>query len=135
MAKKPADIATQAAAPQLDSEFANRLRDPFENAYMGVLRTNDPLLLERGHGSSELYRDLKRDGKVFGGLQKRQLALVGKPWQVEPRVKDDGARRGGALVDRENMAHGDSTTRKARRARRKPCPPSDHFCQDLISSS
>ena len=89
MAKKPADIATQAAAPQLDSEFANRLRDPFENAYMGVLRTNDPLLLERGHGSSELYRDLKRDGKVFGGLQKRQLALVGKPWQVEPRVKDD----------------------------------------------
>ena len=89
MAKKPADIATQAPAPQLDSEFANRLRDPFENAYLGVLRTNDPLLLERGHGSSELYRDLKRDGKVFGGLQKRQLALVGKPWQVEPVDKDN----------------------------------------------
>jgi phage gp29-like protein len=31
----------------------------------------------------------KRDGKVFDGLQKRQLALIGKPWQVEPRVKDD----------------------------------------------
>ena len=89
MAKKSTDIAVQTAAQQLDAEFANRLRDPFENAYMGVLRTNDPLLLERGHGSAELYRDLKRDGKVFGGLQKRQLALVGKPWQVEPRVKDD----------------------------------------------
>ena len=75
--------------PELDSEFANRLRDPFETNYMGVLRTNDPLLLERGNGSVELYRDLKRDGKVFDGLQKRQLALVGKPWQVEPRVKDD----------------------------------------------
>ena len=32
--------------PELDSEFANRLRDPFETNYMGVLRTNDPLLLE-----------------------------------------------------------------------------------------
>ena len=83
-------IAPQASArPELDSEFANRLLDPFENNYMGVLRTNDPLLLERGNGSVELYRDLKRDGKVFDGLQKRQLALVGKPWQVEPRVKDD----------------------------------------------
>lgn len=89
MVNKTTRPAAAKATPQLDSEFANRLKDPFENAYMGVLRTNDPLLLERGHGSAELYRDLKRDGKVFGGLQKRQLALVGKPWQVEPRVKDD----------------------------------------------
>ena len=93
MAKPPrtARSAVPAAPlrPELDSEFANRLRDPFETNYMGVLRTNDPLLLERGNGSVELYRDLKRDGNVFDGLQKRQLALIGKPWQVEPRIKDD----------------------------------------------
>ena len=93
MAKPPRTarsvVPAAPARPELDSEFANRLRDPFETNYMGVLRTNDPLLLERGNGSVELYRDLKRDGKVFDGLQKRQLALVGKPWQVEPRVKDD----------------------------------------------
>ena len=77
------------ARPELDTEFANRLRDPFENHYMGVLRTNDPLLLERGNGGVELYRDLRRDGKVFAGLQKRQLALVGKTWQVEPREKNN----------------------------------------------
>lgn len=76
---------TNSARPELNTEFANRLRDPFENHYMGVLRTNDPLLLERGNGGVELYRDLRRDGKVFSGLQKRQLALVGKTWQVEPR--------------------------------------------------
>lgn len=76
------------SAPELDSEFANRLRDPFEQHYMGVLRTNDPLLLERGNAGVELYRDLRRDGKVFSGLQKRQLALVGKAWQVEPRDKN-----------------------------------------------
>lgn len=73
----------------MNTEFASRLRDPFENNYMGVLRTNDPLLLERGNGSVELYRDLRRDGKVFSGLQKRQLSLIGKAWQVEPRVKNN----------------------------------------------
>lgn len=51
-------------AAELNTEFANRLRDPFEQNYMGVLRTNDPLLLERGNGGVELYRDLRRDGKV-----------------------------------------------------------------------
>lgn len=80
--------------PELDSEFANRLRDPFEQHYMGVLPTNDPLLLERGNNGVELYRDLKRDGKVFDGLQKRQLALIGKEWQVEPRNK--GSAKGTA---------------------------------------
>lgn len=84
--------------PELDSEFANRLSDPFEQHYMGVLRSNDPLLLERGHGSVELYRDLKRDGKVFSGLQKRQLALIGKPWQVEPRNKEDAKGTQDALA-------------------------------------
>lgn len=92
MAKRPPSnssaTASAPAPPDLNSEFANRLRDPFEHQYMGVLRTNDPLLLERGNGGVELYRDLRRDGKVFSGLQKRQLALVGKAWQVEPRVKN-----------------------------------------------
>ncbi len=76
-----------AAAPVLDTEVANRLRDPFETNYLGVLRTNDPLLLERGgNGSSayDAYRDLKRDGKVFSGLQKRKLAVISRPWQVTP---------------------------------------------------
>lgn len=73
--------------PTLDTEVANRLRDPFEQNYLGLLRTNDPLLLERGNAGAqmfELYRDLKRDGKVFGTLQKRKLALIGRPWTVEP---------------------------------------------------
>ncbi len=98
MVKKTTLNSQPIGAPDLDTEFANRLKDPYENAYMGVLRTNDPLLLERGQGSAELYRDLKRDGKVFDGLQKRQLALVGKPWQVEPRVKEDAKASKDALI-------------------------------------
>jgi len=93
---KPA--TTPAITPELGAEFANRLRDPFEAHYMGILRTNDPLLIERGNGGVELYRDLKRDGKVFSGLQKRQLALVGKTWQVEPRKKDNAKASADALT-------------------------------------
>jgi len=78
--------------PILDAEVAHRLLDPFEVNYLGVLRSNDPLLLERGGSGGaayDIYRDLKRDGKVFAGLQKRKLAVIGRPWQVEP-VEEQG---------------------------------------------
>lgn len=92
---------TKTNAPELDTEVANRLRDPFEVNYMGVLRTNDPLLLEKGGGGSqafELYRDLKRDGKVYSGLQKRKLAIIGKTWQVEALEKSSTAEADVATV-------------------------------------
>lgn len=85
---------------QLDTEVANRLRDPFETLFSGIIRTNDPLLLERGGSGSqafELYRDLKRDPKVFSGLQKRKLALIGRPMQVNP-VEDTPAAQADAEV-------------------------------------
>lgn len=83
------------AAPQLDTEIAHRLLDPFETLYMGLVRTNDPLLLEKGSASSgaDLYRDLRRDGKVFSALQKRVLALVGRPYQVVPVEDGDRGKR------------------------------------------
>ncbi len=87
--------------PNMDTEVASRLRDPFEVNYMGVLRTNDPLLLEKGGGGSqafELYRDLKRDGKVYSGLQKRKLAIIGKAWQVEALEKSSTAERDVEIV-------------------------------------
>jgi phage gp29-like protein len=96
MAEKKKTTSTTAASgrgiqrPDLDTEVANRLRDPFEQLFSGLVRTNDPLLLERGGNSNtafELYRDLKRDGKVFDCLQKRKLALASREWQVEPVVK------------------------------------------------
>jgi hypothetical protein len=69
--------------PDLDTEVASRLRDPFETAFMGVIRPNDPLLGEHGN-NWQMYRDLRRDGKVFAALQKRVLALISRPWTVQP---------------------------------------------------
>lgn len=93
--------AKSVECPDLDTEVASRLRDPFEVNYMGVLRTNDPLLLEKGGGGSqafEMYRDLKRDGKVYSGLQKRKLAIISKPWQVEALEKSSTAVRDVEIV-------------------------------------
>ena len=89
------------AAPEFDTEVANRLRDPFETNYMGVLRTNDPLLLERGNGGGQgvaLYQDLERDGKVSSGLQKRKLALISRPYIVEPIAPGESGQRDAAVV-------------------------------------
>ena len=98
--RNPKQAPAKSTAPELNTEVANRLRDPFENLFEGVLRTNDPLLLERGHGghSFELYRDLKRDGKVFSGLQKRKLALISRPWQVDPIDDGEAGQRDAAVV-------------------------------------
>nr|WP_315206396.1 DUF935 family protein [uncultured Albidiferax sp.] len=100
MATKTKAPAPSTGAPELNTEVANRLHDPFENYYLGVLRTNDPLLLERGNGGQafELYRDLKRDGKVFSGLQKRKLALISRPWQVDPIKPGEAGQADAAVV-------------------------------------
>ena len=93
--------AGDTALPVLDTEIAHRLLDPFETLYMGLLRSNDPLLLEKGgaHSGAELYRDLKRDGKVFSALQKRKLALIGRPFQVDPVKAGARGKRDAALLN------------------------------------
>lgn len=90
------------ALPPLDSEVATVATDPFSSVFMGILRTNDPLLLERGLQGSEaheLYRDLRRDGKVFSGLQKRKLAVVGSDWTVEPVADTPAGKADAAVLD------------------------------------
>lgn len=84
--------------PELETEVANRLRDPYEDTYLGVLRTNDPLLLEKGDPNGEIYRDLKRDGKVFACVQKRKHALVGEEFQVVPVDEGDAQSKDAEIV-------------------------------------
>lgn len=86
------------AVPELETEVANRLRDPYEDSYLGVLQTNDPLLLEKGDPNGEMYRDLRRDGKVFACMQKRKHALVGEEIQVVPVEEGEAGLRDAAIV-------------------------------------
>lgn len=78
-------MTTKPDNQQLFAESSPRRLDPYEINYMGVLQTNDPLLLERGHGmqqSMAICADIKRDGKVFSCLQKRYKTLISYPWTV-----------------------------------------------------
>ena len=89
---------TDAKAPELETEVANRLVDPYENTFLGVLATNDPLLLEKGDPSGEIYRDLKRDGKVFSAMQKRKHALIGEEVQVVPVDEGEAGLKAAEIV-------------------------------------
>ena len=98
------DTTEQKKPPQvpLDTEVASQAQDPFATVFMGILRSNDPLLMERGLQGSEaheLYRDLRRDGKVFSGLQKRKLAVISRDWIVEPLAEGDQGAADAALLD------------------------------------
>ena len=83
-------VKTKKLPPELLTEVASRRADPFEVDFMGVLKSNDPLLSERGD-NLEVYRDLKRDAKVFSSLQKRIGALLCHPWAVDPVRPGDTA--------------------------------------------
>lgn len=93
-----ADAKKNPAAPELETEVANRLRDPYEDTYLGILQTNDPLLLEKGDPNGEMYRDLRRDGKLFACMQKRKHALVGEEIQVVPVEEGEAGLRDAAIV-------------------------------------
>ncbi len=93
-----AETNKKPAAPELETEVASRLRDPYEQTYLGVLQTNDPLLLEKGDPNGELYRDLKRDGKVFASIQKRKHALIGEEFQVVPVDEGDAQSKDAEIV-------------------------------------
>ncbi|WP_298619578.1 DUF935 family protein [uncultured Zoogloea sp.] len=88
----------QPAPPELETEVANRLRDPYEDTYLGILQTNDPLLLEKGDPNGEIYRDLRRDGKVFSCMQKRKHALIGEEIQVVPVDEGEAGLKDAAIV-------------------------------------
>lgn len=98
--KQPTMKATRPTTPDLQTEVANRLVDPFETAFQGIIRSNDPLLIERGeHGNPwALYRDLKRDGKIFSCLQKRKLALISRPWNVDPIEEGEAGQADAEIV-------------------------------------
>ena len=79
--------------------FANPSNDITIPHYGRVLRPTDDLLIRRGQGI-ELYRECKRDGRVYTCLQKRRRALIARNWTVEPASEEAVDRRAAELVKR-----------------------------------
>ncbi len=71
--------------PDLKEEIATVAKDITYLAFQGILRSQDDTLSTRGGGKSyRIYDELLRDCHAYGVLQKRKLAVVAKPWQVDP---------------------------------------------------
>lgn len=66
-------------------EIATVAKDITYLAFQGILRSRDTTLETRGGGRSyAIYDDIERDCHAYGVLQKRKLAVVARPWQVDP---------------------------------------------------
>jgi phage gp29-like protein len=75
---------TKIAPPEVN-EIATVGKDITYPAYAGVLRQQDDTLLTRGQAKGlKLYDEIERDCTVYGNLQKRKLAIISRPWQVDP---------------------------------------------------
>ncbi|WP_227657693.1 DUF935 domain-containing protein [Candidatus Magnetaquicoccus inordinatus] len=70
-------------------------------AVAGILRPHDETLLQEG-GSLGLwiYDKLEQDDAVASDLQKRKLAVIGRPWAVEPASEAAPDQKAAELVER-----------------------------------
>ncbi len=69
----------------IKQEIATVARDITFPAFGGVLRHQDDTLITRGGGRGlKIYDDIERDCHAFAVTQKRKMAVVSRPWQVDP---------------------------------------------------
>lgn len=79
-----ANNAKSPAKPER-KEIATVARDITYPAFSGLLRQNDDTLLQRGQGKGlKLYDEIERDCYAYAVLQKRKMAVIARPWEVEP---------------------------------------------------
>ena len=89
---------TQPAKPEMN-EIATVQRDITFPAYAGVLRVTDDTLITRGQSRGlKIYDEIERDCTVYGDLQKRKLAVVSRPWQVDPASKSAPDKKAADVV-------------------------------------
>jgi len=71
------------------SEIATIEKDVTQVPFLGILRHHDDTLQTRGSAKSyKIYDEIERDCHAYGMLQKRKLAVVARPWQVDPASED-----------------------------------------------
>jgi phage gp29-like protein len=75
--------------PPVTNEIATVEKDITFLAFQGILRPQDDTLETRGSGKSyKIYDEIERDCHAYGLLQKRKLAVIARPWQVDPASED-----------------------------------------------
>lgn len=83
----------------IKQEIATVQRDITYPAFGGVLRHQDDTLLSRGGGRGlRIYDDIERDCHAYAVLQKRKMAVISRPWQVDPASTSRADKKAADLV-------------------------------------
>jgi phage gp29-like protein len=85
-----ADFADTGARPEMLEVASTRDGRDITRGYVSpfeLLQPQDDVLRARGNGNYQIYREVLRDWQVKSTLAQRQLAVVSKPWEVEPGGK------------------------------------------------
>lgn len=86
----------------LSREIASVARDPFATTYLNLLQPRDDTLATRGGGKGlKIYDDIERDCHAYAVLHKRKMAVVGRPWDVQPADSSRAGKKAAELVARQ----------------------------------
>lgn len=79
------DTVPKDSVKALTQEIATVAKDITYPAFGGIMRPSDDVLaLKGGSKGLAIYDDLERDPWVYACLHKRKMAVVSRPWIVEP---------------------------------------------------
>ncbi|MBA3577292.1 MAG: DUF935 family protein [Sphingomonas sp.] len=77
----------------------DRIAIGFMGAAMGRRMQNDDLILtNHGSGDIKLWKDILDDDRCYSCFQQRRLAVVSRPWEVEPGADDPQSKRAAEFI-------------------------------------
>lgn len=83
----------------LKQEIASAAKDILQPSFLGLLRNQDDTLLTRGSGKGlAIYDDIERDAFAYAVINKRKMAVVSFPWEVDPASNSLRDRKAAELV-------------------------------------
>lgn len=89
----------------LTQEIATVAKDITMPAYGGIMRSSDEVLAAKGAGRGlVVYDDLERDAWVYACMQKRKMAVISRPWTVEPASEEDCDKKAAERVNAQLQA-------------------------------
>lgn len=99
MAVEP--LIKSGAKPEM-GEIATIRRDVTRFVFGGILENLDDTLRTRGRGKGlKIYDELERDCEAYADLQKRKLAVIARPWQVDPASDATADQEAAEIVRRQ----------------------------------
>ncbi len=84
---------------ELKEEIASAARDILQPLFIGLLQNQDDTLLAKGGSNGlKIYDDIERDAFAHAVINKRKMAVVSYPWEVDPASESTRDKKAAELV-------------------------------------